>query len=412
MKAEIVSIGTELLLGEIVDTNSSYLASELPSLGIDLYYAHKVGDNLDRLVEVFQRGWSRADLILTSGGLGPTEDDLTRTAIAKLMGEEMSIDPNLEQELRAFFGKRSLAMPENNLKQAMLIPSSQPIANPMGTAPGWWVARNGKTLVAMPGPPRELHHMWDNQVRPRLREMAAGGVLVSRVLKITGMSEGLVDELAAEHVKTSNPTVGVYAKPDGIHVRIAAKAADEDAARTLIAPVEETLRARFGEHLWGTDGETMQASIGRMLLERGMTLATMESCTGGLLASTVTDVPGSSEYYKGGFITYTTDTKVHSGVDPAIIEAHGAVSAETAKAMARAARRELGADIGIGITGVAGPTEQEGKPVGTVFVAVDHETADRLQESHLPGGRLDIKNRVATAALFQLRRLMLEMDER
>ncbi len=412
MKAEIVSIGTELLLGEIVDTNSSYLASELPSLGIDLYYVHKVGDNLERLVEVFERGWSRADLILTSGGLGPTEDDLTRTAVAKLLGEEMSVDPDLEKDLRAFFGQRTLAMPENNLKQAMIIPSSRSIANPMGTAPGWWVTRNGKTLVAMPGPPRELHHMWDNEVRPRLREMADGGVLVSRVLKITGMSEGRVDEVAAEHLKASNPTIGVYAKPDGIHVRIAAKAADEDAARVIISPVEDALRDRFGEHLWGTDEETMQASIGRMLVERGMTLATMESCTGGLLASTVTDVPGSSAYYKGGFITYTTDIKVRSGVDPAIIEAHGAVSAETAKAMARAARLELGADIGVGITGVAGPTEQEGKPVGTVFVAVDHEAAERLQESRMPGGRLDIKNRVATAALFQLRRLILELDER
>ena len=348
MKAEIMSIGTELLLGEIVDTNASYLASQLPALGIDVYYMHQVGDNMDRLLEVFDRAWKRSDLVLCTGGLGPTEDDRTRMVVTKMLGEEMKVDPELEKELRAFFGGRGMSMPENNLKQAMLIPSSRPLPNPRGTAPGWWVERDEKVLVAMPGPPRELQFMWENEVRPRLRERVHGDILISRTLKVTGISEGAVDEMCGEFLAASNPTIGVYAKPDGIHVRIAAKAKSERTRRSLVGPVEATLRDRFGENLWGVDDETMQSHIGQLLKARGMTLATMESCTGGLFASNITDVPGSSGYYKGGFITYTSEAKIAYGVDPALIEEHGAVSPEVAVAMSKAARLQLGADVGVG----------------------------------------------------------------
>ena len=410
MKAEIVSIGTELLLGEIVDTNASFLASQLPHLGIDVYYMHQVGDNIERLQEVFTRAIGRSDLILTTGGLGPTDDDLTRSIIASVMGEEMSIDPVLEQELRAFFGDRSLTMPENNLKQAMLIPSSQAIPNPVGTAPGWWVEKNGRIIVAMPGPPRELHHMWEHQVRPKLRQRAGDQILVSRVLKVTGISEGAVDEMCGDLLKASNPTIGVYAKPDGIHVRIGAKAKDETAAQKLIEPVESHLRTTFGNNLWGVDEETMQAVVGKLLTERGITLATMESCTGGQLASTITDVPGASAYFKGGLVTYATEAKIQYGVDPKTIEAYGAVSAETAAAMARAAREQLHANVGVAITGVAGPTEQEGKPVGTVYLAVDHENEKLAHSGKYPGGRTDIKNRIVATSLFHIRRLLLQLD--
>ena len=410
MKAEIVSIGTELLLGEIVDTNASFLASQLPHLGIDVYYMHQVGDNVERLQEVFTRAIGRSDLILTTGGLGPTDDDLTRSIIASVMGEEMSIDPVLEQELRSFFGNRGLAMPENNLKQAMLIPSSQALPNPVGTAPGWWVEKNGGIIVAMPGPPRELHHMWEHQVRPKLRQKAGGQILISRVLKVTGISEGAVDEMCGDLLKASNPSIGVYAKPDGIHVRIGAKAKDETAAQKLIDPVEAHLRTMFGDHLWGVDDETMQAVIGKVLTERGITLATMESCTGGQLASTITDVPGASAYFKGGLVTYATEAKVRYGVDPKTIEAYGAVSAETAAAMARAAREQLHANVGVAITGVAGPTEQEGKPVGTVYLAVDHENEKLAHSGKYPGGRIDINNRIVATSLFHIRRLLLQRD--
>jgi nicotinamide-nucleotide amidase len=409
MKAEIVSIGTELLLGEITDTNAAYLASELPSLGIDLYYISQVGDNMDRLYEVFSRGWSRSDILLCTGGLGPTEDDLTRETIARLTGEQMAIVPEMEKELRAFFGRRSLTMPQNNLKQAMLIPSAKALPNPVGTAPGWFVEKGGKLLIAMPGPPRELRHMWENQVRPRLRDRAKSGVLVKRTLKVTGISEGAVDELCGELLRSPNPSIGVYAKPDGIHVRLGAKAADEAAARALIYPAEVKLRERFGQYLWGADEDTMPLVVGKLLQERRMTLATMESCTGGLLASTLTDIPGSSAYYAGGLVTYASDAKIAGGVDPSVIQEHGVISAETAIAMAKAVRLSLKADVGIGITGVAGPAEQEGKAVGTVFIGIDHAKKSLTFAGKYPGTRLDIKNRAAANAIFQLRKLLLEL---
>ncbi len=412
MKAEIVSIGTELLLGEITDTNAAYLASELPTLGIDLYYISQVGDNMDRLYEVFHRGWSRSDVLLCTGGLGPTEDDLTRETIAKLTGEKMAIVPELEKELRAFFGRRNFPMPENNLKQAMLIPSAKALPNPVGTAPGWFVEKGGKLLIAMPGPPRELRHMWENQVRPRLLKQAKAGILVRRTLKVTGISEGAIDELCGELLRSTNPTIGVYAKPDGIHVRLGAKASDEAAARALIYPAEVKLRERFGQYLWGADEETMPSVVGKMLQERRMTLATMESCTGGLLANTITDVPGSSAYYKGGLVTYSTDAKVANGVDPEVIQTYGVISAETAVEMAKAARKALKADIAIGITGVAGPAEQEGKAVGTVFIGIHHAHSSQTFAGKYPGTRLDIKNRAATNAIFQLRKTLLDLQAR
>ncbi|MSQ24982.1 MAG: competence/damage-inducible protein A [Dehalococcoidia bacterium] len=411
MKAEIISIGTELLMGEIVDTNAAFVASQLPSLGIDLHYVHQVGDNMERLLETFQRGLSRSDVLLCSGGLGPTEDDLTRETIAKLMGEKMAVVPELERELRSFFVNRGIEMPSNNLKQAMLIPSAQTLPNPMGTAPGWWAERNGKIVVAMPGPPREIRHMWETQVKPRLRQRAGGAVLVSRVLKITGISEGAVDVMCGEHLRGTNPTIGVYAKPDGIHVRLAAKATDDASARLLIAPVETYLRGQFCDHLWGTDEESLAAGVGRLLTERHLTLAAMESCTGGLFSNTVTDVAGASQYFKGGLVTYTTEAKARYGVDPQVLERHGAVSEQTAAAMARAAREQLGASVGVGITGVAGPSEQEGRPVGTVHIAVDHPKAQRAYTGKYSGSRLDVKQRVTTAALFHLRRLLVEMGE-
>lgn len=409
MKAEIISIGTELLLGEITDTNAAYLSSELPALGIDLFYVSQVGDNMDRLYEVFHRGWSRSDILLCTGGLGPTEDDLTRETIAKLTGEKMTIVPELEKDLRAFFSRRNFPMPNNNLKQAMLIPSAKALPNPVGTAPGWFVEKGGKLLIAMPGPPRELRHMWENQVRPRLRERAAGGILVKRTLKVTGISEGAVDELCGELLRSPNPSIGVYAKPDGIHVRLGAKAADEAAAHALIYPVEVKLRERFGQYLWGADEETMPSVVGKLLQERRLTLATMESCTGGLLANTITDIPGSSAYYKGGLVTYATEGKIAHGVDQSVIQAHGVISAETATAMAKAARLSLNADVGIGITGVAGPAEQEGKAVGTVYIGIDHAKKSLTFAGKYPGTRLDIKNRAATNAIFQLRKLLLEL---
>jgi len=409
MKAEIISIGTEILLGEILDTNTQYIASRLPALGIDLYYASVVGDNLGRLVEVIARAWERSDLVLTTGGLGPTEDDLTREAIARVMGEEPMIDPALERMLREFFASRGVEMSESNIKQAALIPSARPIPNPRGTAPGWWVERDGRLIVAMPGPPTEMNRMWEVELAPELERRRPGGVLVVRTLKTTGLREATLDEMVSPLLKSSNPSLGVYARADGIQLRIAAKAASAEEARRLIEPVEEEARRILGSAVWGADDDTLAGAVGAMLRERGLTLATMESCTGGLLASTITDVPGSSDYYKGGLVSYATEMKVAWGVDPQVIAEHGVISEQCARAMACAARERLGADIGIGVTGVAGPDPQEDKPVGTIHIALDDGSEAPQAVSYVfAQGRGAVKRRAVTTALSLLRRAVLD----
>src|SRR6266542_1803020 len=218
MRAEIISVGTEILLGEITDTNSQYLASRLPAIGIDLYYQSTVGDNLARLSEAIERG------------LGPTDDDLTREAIAEVLGETMFVDSEAERRLRAFFTARGVSFPERNVKQTMLIPSATAIPNPRGTAPGWWVEKNDRYIVTMPGPPAEMQRMWEHEVEPKLARLAGAGVLVSRVLKTIGIGESHIDEMIAPLLNSTNPTIGVYAKPDGVHIRLAAKADSQEAA--------------------------------------------------------------------------------------------------------------------------------------------------------------------------------------
>jgi nicotinamide-nucleotide amidase len=406
MKAEVVSVGTELLLGEILDTNSQYIGARLPALGIDIFYMSKVGDNLERVTNILHQAWSRSDLVITTGGLGPTEDDLTREAIAAVLDEHLFVDPGLEAALRAFFEGRGFPMPERNIKQAMLIPSAQSIPNPRGTAPGWWVERDGHVIVAMPGPPSEMQRMWEEEVAPRLRQRSRSGVLVTRTLKTSGLGEGHVDELISPFLKSINPSIGVYARPDGVQVRIAAKASDEEAARLLISPLEDQLRGVLGDVVWGADADTMESVVCRLLTERDLTLATMESCTGGLLASTITDVPGSAAYFRGGLVSYATEVKIEWGVDASIIEEHGVISPECARAMAGTARVRFDADVGVGITGVAGPDEQDGKPAGTVHIALDVQGGVQSLSYTFAQGREAVKRRAVTTALTLLRRAL------
>jgi nicotinamide-nucleotide amidase len=267
MKAEILSIGTEILLGEIVDTNAQYLAARLPALGIDLYFKAVVGDNLDRLTETIGRARERSDVVICTGGLGPTEDDLTREAICAVLGEEPAVDQELEANLRAFFERRGYAMPERNVKQCWVIPSCRPIPNPRGTAPGWWVERDGKIVVAMPGPPTEMTRMWEQEVAPELLRRNPGSVLITRTLKTAGIGEGTVDEMMSPLLKSTNPSIGIYARADGVHLRLAAKAPDEAAAWRLIRPVEEETRRILGPALWGADEDTFESVAGDMMKE-------------------------------------------------------------------------------------------------------------------------------------------------
>jgi nicotinamide-nucleotide amidase len=409
MRAEIVSIGTEILLGEIVDTNSAYVAARMPALGIDVYYKHVVGDNLGRLVEVLRLAWERSDLIITTGGLGPTEDDLTRESIAALMGEETAVDPDLEEALRARYRARNAVMPERNIKQAWLIPSAKAIPNPRGTAPGWWVEKDGKIIASMPGPPAEMNRMWEEEVAPELLKRHPGIVLVKRTLKTAGIGESNVDEILSPLLKTTNPSIGIYARADGVHVRIGAKAPSPAQAESLIAPVEAQMRQLLAPHVWGIDDDTFESVIGQMLKARGLTLAVMESCTGGLLSDTITNVAGSSAYFRGGIVSYATDVKEMMGVASSVIAEHGVVSQQTANAMAQAVRERLNADIGVGITGVAGPDPQDGVPVGQVYIAVaTGEGAPEELSFQFAQSRTAIKRRAVTQAILLLYRALVE----
>lgn len=407
MKAEIVATGTELLLGEIIDTNSPYLAGQLSQLGIDLYWISTVGDNLGRIIDALGRAWQRSDLIITTGGLGPTQGDITRDAIASMLGEDLSVDMIEEQRLRQFFTSRGMEMPPSNIRQAKKIPSAQFLPNPAGTAPGWWVETQGHIIVTLPGPPAELNGVWEKQVAPRLRENLGGAVILSRVLKSFGISEAKVGEQLSELVSGANPTVATYAKSDGIHLRITAKAENEPRAQAMLRSMEARARSIVGDSIWGVDSESLEAVVGGLLLERRASLAVMESCTGGMLASAMTGMPGSSAYFRGGVVAYSNDIKISSGVDAALIRRHGAVSAEVAQAMAAAVRKGLKADVGAGITGVAGPDPLEGKAPGTVFIAVDDGAATRVLSRTLPGNRQRVRERATIAALFELRKTLL-----
>jgi nicotinamide-nucleotide amidase len=410
MRAEILSIGTELLLGQITDTNATYLAQQLAALGIDLFYVSQVGDNLPRLTETLARARDRSDLVVMTGGLGPTEDDLSREAIAAVLGETPHIDPALEAELRAFFAGRGIAMPERNVKQAWVIPSVTPLRNPVGTAPGWWAERDGKVVVAMPGVPSEMNRMWENEVLPRLRPRT-GAVLFTRILRVAGMGESTVEERLGDLIHASNPTVATYAKRDAVDVRVTAKATTQEEARALVERAEAEARERLGQHIFGVDRDTPQSVALQMLIERGLTLATMESCTGGLFASLITDVPGSSKAFRGGLVSYATELKEHWGVPDEVLREHGVISVETARAMAEAARGQLAADVGVGITGVAGPDTQEGRPVGEVHIAV--ASAGRVSDTsqQFRAGRAEIKWRAAIAALNLLRLHLLRENQ-
>src|SRR6266481_3485446 len=309
MRAEIISCGTELLLGHITDTNATYLAQSLAALGIDLYFVSQVGDNLGRIVETLKRAWERSDLIVMTGGLGPTEDDLARESISAMLGETMGVDAVLEAELRAMFAARNITMPERNIKQATLIPSAQALPNPRGTAPGWWVEKDGHIIVAMPGVPREMFRMWEQEAIPRLSPYT-GGLIFTRILRVWGLGESAVEERLDGLIHSDNPTLATYAKSDAVDVRITAKAETREIAEREVAEMENRAREVLRHHVFGIDKDTLQSVIGKYLTERRQTLAVMESLTGGLLASTLTDVPDSSNYFIGSLVAYSTELKV------------------------------------------------------------------------------------------------------
>lgn len=406
MKAEIFAIGTELLMGELTDTNSAWLAARLPALGIELQGVSIFGDNLTRLAEGFRRALQRVDMVLTTGGLGPTQDDLTREGIAGALGETPTVDAEMLQEIERYFERRGRDMPAPNIKQAHRIPSAQFLRNPYGSAPGWWVELAGKIIVAMPGPPAETHPMWDDQVAPRLSQLTTGNITLTRNIKTMGLSEAAVDEKIAEFFGRENPYLGIYSKADGIHLRMIARARDAVAAQALIAPMEEGIISRLAPYVWGYDDETPEQAVGQLLKARGQTLATMESGTGGYLANSITESPDSTEYFKGGVVVSNPAMFLAYGFPAEVLQQHGTVSQESAVAMAQTVRTQLGADIGLAITGVPGPHAMAGKPIGLAYFAIASASALHTEEMHVAPRRITMKRRVSNAALIALSKLL------
>jgi len=407
MKTEIISVGTELLLGEIIDTNSAYLASQLPLLGLDLNFISTVGDNQQRLIDTLEQAWQRSDIIITTGGLGPTQDDITRESIAEFLGEGLTVDKTLVQKFEELFRYYKIEMPPSNIKQAMVIPSAEIIQNPRGTAPGWWVQRDNRVIITMPGPPREMELMWTKEIMPRLQQRIADAVIVSKTLKTFGLTEAEVDERASPFLPTKNPSVGTYAKVDGIYLRITAKADTEDKAQELISQRENEIRAILNDYIWGVDSDTLESVVGALITAKGLSLATMESYTGGFLANIITNVPGSSKYFRGGLIAYTHESMTDFGINQQLISRYGVVSSQAAEAMATIAREKLGASIGISLTGVMGPAEIEGQRIGTIFVGLDDGQCRQSFARNYPGSRLQIKQRAVTSALLELRKILI-----
>ena len=410
MDAEIISIGTELLMGELTDTNASWIAGRLPPLGIQLQWVSIIGDDLPKLTEAFRRGWERSDIIFTTGGLGPTQDDLTREAVAAALGETPTVQDAELENLREWFRNRGQEMPAHNVKQAHLIPSAEFITNLNGTAPGWWAQRNGKHIVCMPGPPGENRAMWADEIDAKLKTLIDTDVTITRNIKTLGLGEASVDEIISEYFGLENPYLGIYSKADGIHLRIIARAEDETAAREMIAPIEDAIHDRLAPYIWGYDDETPELSVGAALVARGMTLASVESVSGGFLANTITEAPNSNHWYRGGNVAYTIEAMVAAGVDSAILETHGVVSQQTANAMALAAQRSTASDFGIGLTGVLGPQELEGHRPGTIHIAVSHGQDVREFPLRTPPRRLVIKRRSCNTALTELRKLITEVS--
>ncbi|MEI7555718.1 competence/damage-inducible protein A [Candidatus Chlorohelix sp.] len=408
MRAEILSIGTELLLGQIVDTNAQWLAGELSGHGIDLYFISQVGDNLGRLVETLRSAWNRSELIICTGGVGPTEDDLTREAISELLEEKMVIQEPVAIALQEYFSQRNIIMPEKNIKQAALIPSAQFLENPIGTAPGWWVSKDGHVIVAMPGVPHEMKQMWETQAVPRLKPLLPPGVILSRTLKILGKGESSVEEMVKDLINSNNPTMATYAKPDGVHLRITAKAADETTARDLIFEMEIKARTILGTFIYGDDAETIEGVVGTMLTDRNLTLGVMEVGTGGMVAAMLSEAPNSINFLRGGLVSQQRSMLAGWGVDSNMLEKYGIMSREVAEVMATAARRQTGAEAGLAICVSPGHGEFEGKPAGHIIMAVDLDGHLESSELNYRTKPSEVKRLASVFSLNLLRRALLK----
>ena len=409
MRAEVIGVGTEILLGQIANTNAQLISQRLADIGVDVLNHQVVGDNVGRIAAAIELAMSRAETVILTGGLGPTGDDVTREGIAEALGVKVERQKEIEAYLREKFERLGREMPESNLVQADVPEGARYVLPERGTAPGLVIERGDRRLYAVPGVPAEMEEMLDGVILPELREAVGPSGIVSRVLKVAGVAEARVGELLDDLFRElTNPTVAYLASAGEVRVRLTAKAADEDQARKLIAPVEEEVRSRLGNAVFGTDDDDLEAVVGELLHQRGLTVACAESLTGGGLAARIVHVPDSSRYFAGGVVAYSEEAKREVlRVSDETLKGPGMVSEECAREMARGVREVFGADVGISTTGVAGPASMEGHPPGEVWVAVATPDADEARHLRASGDRDQVRRWAEQVSLDLLRRLLL-----
>jgi nicotinamide-nucleotide amidase len=409
MNAEVICVGTELLMGQILNTNARYLAQRLSELGISAYYQVTVGDNPDRLKQTFLQAYQRSDIVITTGGLGPTEDDLTKEAIAEALGLRMILHDESLQRIHDFFRMVGVKATSNNDKQAMIPENAIVLKNDEGTAPGCIIESDGKIVIILPGPPREMEPMFQLGALPYLLSRS-GNVIASRMLHVFGLGESKVEDMIIDLIRgQTNPTIAPYAGFAEVALRITASCKAGEDPWPLIRPVEDEIKRRIGDHVYGIDDDTLQSAAARLLIEKGKKLAVAESCTGGMLTSRLVDVPGISDSLVCGIVAYDNRMKTDIlGVPASVIEKQGAVSEETAAGMALGALQKCGTDIALATTGVAGPSGgTEEKPVGLVYCAVADQEGLFVKKLNFWGDREKIRIRTTSYALDMLRRRLL-----
>ena len=407
MDAEIIAVGSELLTPLYLDTNSLFLTERLNSLGIEVRFKTVVGDRADDLATVLREALSRSALIILTGGLGPTEDDLTRRVVSEVLGRGLREVPEIRRQIQERLARLGRPMAENNLRQAMVPEGAAWLENKHGTAPGIWIEHDHNLLVLLPGPPAELEAMFDAACLPRLAQASQGQRIKNRVYKVVGLPESEVDKRAAAVYKAyENPTTTILAKPGAIEIHLRARASSDEEAEALLAELGDQIEFTLGEYVFSTQGESLEEVVGMYLVMRQKTLAVAESCSGGLLAERLTRNSGSSNFFLGGAICYSNHLKTKfAGVPATLIEEHGAVSQPVAQAMAEGIRARTGASIGLGITGIAGPTGgSPEKPVGLVFIGLADERGTQVREFRFPGNRERVRLWATQMALEMIRR--------
>lgn len=411
MVVELISVGTEILLGNIVNTNAQYLAEKCALLGLSVYYQSVVGDNKDRLADTFRTALKRSDIVILTGGLGPTEDDLTKEVCAEVMGFPLVEDAHTRERLVEYFANSIYKeIPDNNWKQAIVPAGARVLDNDNGTAPGLILEKFGKSAILLPGPPDELVPMFAKQVMPYLQTLRPE-MIFSRMVKICGIGESAVEEKLLDLIdKQTTPTIATYAKIGEVHVRVTAKVTSEEEAKKLIKPVVKEIRSRLGDCVYSIkEDETLEMAVVELLKKYELTVTTAESCTGGLLAGRLVNVPGVSEVFREGFVTYSNKAKRKLlDVNKSTLKKYGAVSEQTAREMAMGGVFATDADVCVAITGIAGPESDGDKPVGLVYIACYMKEKVWVEQYQFKGNRNKIREQSVVKALDLLRRAILD----